>query len=195
MENQKTRDCEWNEAMIPRNKDYTNKIINTMNTLIFLDSGLLEEKQNINHLPREKKEQLSRYKSYLMFLPWYEKIENKIFFLTEEDYNACQQSYQQMSNHIFLFLTIAMMHQTGILKDAWPSNLPEKIEQLEKEIESYLVYARPTSPDTDSKLSSKPFWILTKSFMEYKSYEEYLKELTLCFMDPPIALKLNKGCE
>ena len=78
MGNQKTWGCDVDTDTRIQNKEYTSELANKISTLIFLDSGLLEEKQNINNLPKEKKEELSRYKSYLMLLPWYEKIENRV---------------------------------------------------------------------------------------------------------------------
>lgn len=195
MGNQKTWGCDVDTDTRIQNKEYTSELANKISTLIFLDSGLLEEKQNINNLPKEKKEELSRYKSYLMLLPWYEKIENRVLFLTEEDYNTCHHTYQLLSESISLFYMIAVMHQNRTIQNAWSSNLSEKINQLEQELESYLDYARPVSFETDKSISTKTFWILKKSLMEHRSYEEYLTELTLCLMEPPIALKRNKGCE
>lgn len=194
MENQKTWGCDFDTDTRIQNKEYTSELANKISTLIFLDSGLLEEKQNINNLPKEKKEELSKYKSYLMLLSWYEKIENRVLFLNEEDYNTCHRLYQQLSESISLFYTIAVIHQNHTIEDAWPSNLSKKIEYLEQELESYLDYARPMA-EIASQIRTKTLWILKRALMEHKSYKEYLKELTLCLMDPPIALKLNKGCE
>lgn len=195
MENQKTWGCNFDKDTRMQNREYTSELVNKINTLIFLDSGLLGEKQNINNLPNEKKEELSKYKSYLMLLPWYEKIGDRVLFLTEEDYNTCYHLYQLLGENISLFYKIVARHQNHTIQNAWPDSLSEKIEQLEKEIESYLDYARPMFSVIDKNVSMKPFWILTTALIEHMSYEKYLEELTLCLMDPPITLKLNKGCE